>query len=425
MSLKEFKTYCIELHKGMYGQVDAALRFFVKFVGYLESDKCNGIVQSKADPCVFYKKDVKGFPLMVTAVTVDDCLMGGHPKELDIFMADIEKEFNIVKEMEIKKHLGINYDFKRDDNNDMCAICTMKAKVDDIVKSYEEFIDTEAKIYASPGAPNSVLDKNKGEVLDINQYRSLVGKIMFFATKVGPKICNQVRDLARHMSNPGEQHWVALGRLIGYLKGMKLKGMILRKPVELRTVSLVDSDFAKDPITRRSVGGELHTLGGCLTAFTSKGEKSISNSTAEAEYKSLSNGGREAKFQQMLLAEIAFIKTPGILLEDNEGCEFLVKNKQVSSRTKHIDIAMHSIREFCSENLEGITRGAVVRVDSEENTSDICTKNTDVATFKYHEEEIDSGFLRLRQKVFDSGLAGKLENQRLLGGMLSKRIDLK
>ena len=86
-------------------------------------------------------------------------------------------------------------------------------------------------------------------------------------------------------------------------------------------------------------------------------------------------------------------------MEDNEGCEYLVKNKQVSSRTKHIHIAMHSIREFCSENLEGITRGAVVRISSKENTLDICAKNTDVATYKYHEKEINNGFLRLRQKV--------------------------
>ena len=138
------------------------------------------------------------------------------------------------------------------------------------------------------------------------------------------------------------------------MKCMNLKGMILRKSVKLRNVSLIDSDFAKDPITGRSVGGELHTVGGCLTAFSSNSEKSISNSTAEAEYKSLSNGGQEVKFQQMLMEEIAFDYIPGILFEDNEGCAFLVKNKQVSSRTKHIDIAMHSIREFCSRNMEGI-----------------------------------------------------------------------
>ena len=76
---------------------------FVRFVGHLVSDKCSGIIQSKADPCVFYKKGVNGFPLMVTVVTVDDCLLGGHPKELDIFMNDIEKEFNIVKGYESVK----------------------------------------------------------------------------------------------------------------------------------------------------------------------------------------------------------------------------------------------------------------------------------------------------------------------------------
>ena len=45
-----------------------------------------------------------------------------------------------------------------------------------------------------------------------------------------------------------------------------------------------------------------------------------------------------------------------------------------------------------------MARGAVVRVSSEENTSDICPKNSDVATSKYHEEEFDMAFLRLRQK---------------------------
>jgi len=204
------------------------------------------------------------------------------------------------------------------------------------------------------------------------------------------------------------------------MKGMKLKGLRMKKPHSLRNGSLCDSGFAKDPITRKSVGGEIHTLGGCITAFSSRGEKSISNSTAESEYKSLSSGGREMKFQQMLLEEIAFVETHGILLEDNEGCEFMVKNKQVSSRTKHIEIAEHSIREFCTENTEEITRGMVMRVSSEENTSDICTKNVDVATFKYHEEEIDGGFQRLRQKIFNFEKLSKIENQRLLGGMSSK-----
>jgi len=394
MTHEEREEYCIELQKDMYGQVDAALRFFIKFTGHLESADCN-MKQSKANLYIFYKKNDENFSLVVSAVTVDDCLIGGKPDDTLIFMKDVEKKFNIVKEDYVGKHLGVTYDFVRDDDGDMCALCLMEKKVQDIVDTYEAFIGTEAKVFDSPGAPNSVLDKNEGEVVDINMYRSLVGKIMFFVTKIGPKMCNVVRDLARHMSNPGDPHWKALGRLIGYMKGMKLKGLRMKKPHSLRNGSLCDSDFAKDPITRKSVGGEIHTLGGCITAFSSRGEKSISNSTAESEYKSLNSGGREMKFQQMLLEEIAFVETPGILLDDNEGCEFMVKNKQVSSRTNHIEIAEDSIREFCTENTEGITRGMVMRVSSKENTSDICTKNVDVATFKYHEKEIDNA-----QKVF-------------------------
>jgi len=210
------------------------------------------------------------------------------------------------------------------------------------------------------------------------------------------------------------------GRIDWLHEGYEIEGIEDEETSFSTQCELCDSDFAKDPITRKSVGGEIHTLGGCITAFSSRGEKSVSNSTAESEYKSLSSGGREMKSQQMLLEEIAFVETPRILLEDNEGCEFIVKNKQVSSRTKHIEIAEHSIREFCTENTEGITRGMVMRVSSEENTSDICTKNVDAATFKYHEKEIDYGFLRLRQKIFDSEKLSKIKNQKLLGGMSSK-----
>ena len=124
-------------------------------------------------------------------------------------------------------------------------------------------------VYNTPGKPHSVLSKNTVEMVDIDMYRSLVEKIMFFATKVGPTICHTVRNLAVHMSNPGEPHWEALRCLVEYMKGMKLKGMALHKPNNLRNVTACDADYAKCPDTRKSIGGEIHTLGGWLTTFSS------------------------------------------------------------------------------------------------------------------------------------------------------------
>ena len=227
-----------------------------------------------------------------------------------------------------------------------------------------------------------------------------------------------MRDLSRHMSNPGEDHWKAMKRAVGFVKGMKLKGIKMSKPVELRMATLCDSDHAKDPVTRKSVGGDLHTLGGCLTAFSSRGQKTVSLSSTESEYKKMSEASKEMKFQHMLLREIASVELPGVLLEDNNGAIFLVKNKQVGMRTKHIDIQYHFVREFCNENSDGIVECHVEKIGTEENTSDICTKNTDVKTFKYHGKEIDEGFPNLKKKVFGPGGMTDGLSQKLFGGLV-------
>ena len=401
ISEEDYEKSCIELGKGMYGNVDAALKFFIELTELLVSDEV-GMTQSKADPCVFYKKDENGFPLCIVVATVDDCLIAGKPDEIKKLMDQVESRFKITRDDEVKLHLGITYDWKRDENGDMMVTCTMVKKCKDIVDCFERHVGSEVPVYSTPGKPHSVLSKNTGEVVDIEMYRSFVGKIMFFATKVGPTLCHAVRDLAAHMSNPGTPHWEALKRLVGYMKGMKLKGMALYKPDQLRNVSACDADYAKCPDTRKSIGGEIHTLGGCLTAFSSRGQNTVSMSSCESEYKSACSAAKEMKFQQMLLEEIAMVDLPGIIYEDNRGTIFLVKNKQVSQRTKHIDVAAHFIREFCSpERGTGKVRGTIEKIDTKENPSDICTKNTDVKCFEYHADDINNGFPRLRQKVFD------------------------
>ena len=346
------------MQSSMYGNVDAALRFFMKLVQHMIGDEV-GKKQSRADPCVLYLKDENGCPLVVAAVTVDDCLLGGKPSDMNDLIANIEKRFKLTKEDEVKRHLGIDYDWKRDEQREIYLESTMVKKATDIVNTYESYIGKEVKEYDTPGTPGSVLGANDGVIVDLDKYRSLVGKVMFYSTKIGPKQANAVRDLSRHMSNPGEEHWKAMNRVIGYMKGLKLKGMIMTKPVELRIASLTDSDHAKDQIERKSIGGELHTLGGCLTDFSSRGQKSVSLSSTESEYKSLCSASKEMKFQQMLLDEIASVKLPGILLEDNTGAIFLVKNKQVGMRTKHIDVQYHFVREFCNPDLDGIVQGHV------------------------------------------------------------------
>ena len=68
-------------------------------------------------------------------------------------------------------------------------------------------------------SPGSVLKKHQGEAVNIEGHRSMVGKLMFYATKVYPKIVNATRELATHINCLGDEHWKAVGHLVGYLKG--------------------------------------------------------------------------------------------------------------------------------------------------------------------------------------------------------------
>jgi hypothetical protein len=88
-------------------------------------------------------------------------------------------------------------------------------------------------------------------------------------------------------------------------------------------------------------------VGGTIINWMSKTQASVTLSLTEAGYRSLASGAIQVKFVQQLLEEIAECKTPGIIiLEDNTGEICFVKNQQAGSRTKHVDMQYHYIRDI-------------------------------------------------------------------------------
>jgi hypothetical protein len=60
----------------------------------------------------------------------------------------------------------------------------MPKMIDEISEKFEQARGKKAKEYATPGTPGKTLKKNKGNMVDIDAYRSIVGKIMYYATKI-------------------------------------------------------------------------------------------------------------------------------------------------------------------------------------------------------------------------------------------------
>ena len=67
--------------------------------------------QSLYNPCVFYKLDLGGNLMLMISVTAYDCAITGHETDIEWFMDNVEKHFNIMRDGEISKHLGVIYEW--------------------------------------------------------------------------------------------------------------------------------------------------------------------------------------------------------------------------------------------------------------------------------------------------------------------------
>ena len=67
----------------------------------------------------------------------------------------------------------------------------------------------------------------------------MVGQTLCYSTEIALECAFTNGKVARHMQNIREEHWKAMDRFVGYIKGKKKHELIVKIPRELRTVSLL------------------------------------------------------------------------------------------------------------------------------------------------------------------------------------------
>ena len=86
------RKQCIRLMGNIYGNVDAALRFYWLYAAYLIK---LGFIRSKTDPCLFILKGEDGELNMLALCHVDDTQIAGTEEQLDAFKEGLRKRFKI------------------------------------------------------------------------------------------------------------------------------------------------------------------------------------------------------------------------------------------------------------------------------------------------------------------------------------------
>ena len=91
----------------------------------------------------------------------------------------MKTEFGTVEDGQLKKLLGVRYDWKRTDEGEPYIVMSMNDKAKEIIQAYEQATGRTPKVYNSPGKPGTVLEKNTGPIEKLDEYRSIIGKLLF------------------------------------------------------------------------------------------------------------------------------------------------------------------------------------------------------------------------------------------------------
>ncbi|XP_039065823.1 secreted RxLR effector protein 161-like [Hibiscus syriacus] len=143
-----------------------------------------------------------------------------------------------------------------------------------------------------------------GTCVDAQRHRSAVGALLYVC-HTRPDIAFAVHKVAQFMLQPCEAHWTAVKRIFRYLKGTLDFGLCIAPqhgPISFR--AFTDADWENDPDNRRSISGYCLFLENHLVFWNSRKQRSVSRSTAEAEYKSLADATSEVVWTKSLPADM-------------------------------------------------------------------------------------------------------------------------
>ncbi|GJT03778.1 putative ribonuclease H-like domain-containing protein [Tanacetum coccineum] len=207
--------------------------------------------------------------------------------------------------------------------------------VDEILK---KFGFSTVRIASTPMKTSKPLLKDaEAEDVYVHLYRLMIGSLMYL-TASRHDIMFVVCACARFQVTPKVSHLHAVKRIFRYLKGQPKLG--LWYPKTLQTI--------------------------------------VANSTTEAEYVAAANCCGQVLWIQNQMLDYGYNFMNTKIFIDNESTICIVKNPVFHSKTKHIEIRHHFIRDSYEKRLI-----QVIKIHTDHNVADLLIKALDVSRFQF------------------------------------------
>ncbi|GJS12849.1 putative ribonuclease H-like domain-containing protein [Tanacetum coccineum] len=298
--------------KALYGLHQAPRAWYATLSTFLLK---NGYRRGTIDKTLFIKKDKND--IMLVQVYVDDIIFGSTKKSwCDEFEALMKSRFQMSSMGELTFFFGLQVKQKEDG-----IFISQDKYVAEILKKFD-FINVKTASTPIETQKPLVKDEEASDV-DVHLYRSMIGSLMYL-TASRPDIMFAVCACSRFQVTPKTSHLSAVKRIF--------------------------SDYAGANLDRKSTTGEV-------------------------EYVAAANCYGQVLWiqNQMLDYRFNFMNTK--IYIDNESTICIVKNPVYHSKTKHIAIRHHFIRDAYEKKLI-----QVLKIHTDDNVADLLTKAFDVSS---------------------------------------------
>ncbi|GJY32449.1 putative ribonuclease H-like domain-containing protein, partial [Tanacetum coccineum] len=208
--------------------------------------------------------------------------------------------------------------------------------------------------------------------VDVHLYRSMIGSLMYLTTS-RPDIMFAVYACSRFQVTPKTSHLNAMKRIFRYLKGKSKLGLWYPRLLSFDLEAYSDNDYARASLDRKSTTGGCQFLGMKLISWQCKKQTIVATSTTKAEYVAAANCCRKVLWIQNQMLDYGLNMNTKIYI-DNESTICIVKNPLFHSKTNHIEIRHHFIRDAYEKKLI-----QVLKIHTDDNVADLLTKAFDVS----------------------------------------------
>ena len=236
-------TKVCKLKRALYGLKTSPKKWYKRFSE--EAHKL-GLENDLHDPCLYtWRKEGK---LALIILYVDDMLIASNDHER---LIQIKEHLSSVFEMkdlgEPKNFLGMSIQRNR---SEKYIVLHQSAYIEGVL---ERFKMRECKPQSTPMVTRQANHKNKKRKIDTENsehqgeakrfpFREAIGSLMYLANATSPDISYAVNYLARNQTDPTEEDWNDVKRILRYLRGTCNLGIKFQSKSETLD-ALTDASF--------------------------------------------------------------------------------------------------------------------------------------------------------------------------------------